>query len=507
MVCATMFACVYVKILSFFLFLFSLLLPSSPFLTLFIFIFIFIFIICSPPPHPASLDALDSSDQTAISYAVASGHATTLACLLKFTTVTTTSESGTSTTASPFSVVSSVDSFGFSLLHRGVEYLCGVLGCEGGSGGPTTGFGNVCGIAGGGSEGVGAGSQLLQILLNAGVPASSLTPSRSLTPLGMLTYCLSSLSSSGSLPEAGSGLEVEARAALNLLQRMDEATNGRKYDVVRSLIERGNYPVDHVCRSTTARASRSGQHGQTNTPDANTNTTPLISACQDPTPSGASAATYLVENLGANVNFAVSASLSPLSAAVKAGNVEAASLLIRSGADLISSMSGPGGDAGRLLLLSACIAGKLPLVKMILEAGADPAGKVEGVSPLLVASVLGSSGIVKLLLSEGGGGGGGGLMTDGRHSAKGARKAMEDVKGLEAVAVLNKRSLKIYTTVTDHPGPDGGGANFFGNGTTALMLASLNGNTEVMEMLIKEGGASENSKVSGGKESGGREGL
>ena len=155
---------------------------------------------------------------------------------------------------------------------------------------------------------------------------------------------------------------------------------------------------------------------------------------------------------------------SPLTAAVKAGDIQTVRTLIKSGTD-VNVRSGDGATP----LLWAASGSRLEIARALLAAGAavDVANEF-GVSPLLHASRIGDTAMVELLLQKG---------------ANPARTHLEGETPLMAAARAG--SLPAVRLLLAR-GADVNAAETFQN-TTALMWAAAEGHVDVVGVLLEAG--------------------
>lgn len=144
---------------------------------------------------------------------------------------------------------------------------------------------------------------------------------------------------------------------------------------------------------------------------------------------------------------------------------ETAEKALRAGADLDATMSSHG---GRTLLIHACIHGPLPVVRWLLEQGANPnAGTWSGGKPLMVAAEHGHAEAVRLLLERG---------ADPNAVDKNGWNALLAATSADCTEAV--RLLLEHGATPDAARP---------LGDTALMLAAQYGTTQTMRLLLDHG--------------------
>src|SRR5688572_30300265 len=217
------------------------------------------------------------------------------------------------------------------------------------------------------------------------------------------------------------------------------------------------------------------------------------------------------------VTVAGAAADGPLTAAVKAGNVQAVRALIKSGVD-VNARSGDGStpllwaathssveiaraliaakaavdaanDFGITPLLQASRTGDAAMVDLLLRAGANPSrAHPEGETPLMAAARAGSVPAVRLLLTRG-------VDVNATESFQkttalmwAAAEGHSEVVGLLLEAGANPNQQAHVTSLTERYNADHPTGGF-----TALMLAARNGDVETVRRLVA-GGADVNRK-------------
>ena len=345
----------------------------------------------------ASIDARDIHSKSVLTYAVSHGQTSSLKYLIG---------------KASYGLLRSTDTFGASLLHGAAAFLQkNPLKAE-------------------------EAYQIVSILLDSGVDATCREYEKRLTALEMIR----------NMPNNESKPAI-ARV-ITLFQAMDSSMHAKKYSEMSSFIERGNYPVDWVCST----------NGVSN------GLTSLIVASGDDSDAGHNAIPELIK-LGAGVNFhssvlvspfegAIPAYLTPLLAAVMAGNVQGAELLLQGGARL--GAVPVSGEGGSFILMSAVQSRRIQLVQMLLASGVDSNLKTRGLSPLLMAASCGDLDICTELVDHG-------ASVNMLHDAESCRSAL---KMLNKLFVLE---------------------SYFAAGTTPMMLAALNAKADVVKFLLSQG--------------------
>ena len=168
--------------------------------------------------------------------------------------------------------------------------------------------------------------------------------------------------------------------------------------------------------------------------------------------------------VAALVTVAVAAGDGPLATAVKAGNLQAVRVLIKSGAD-VNARSGDGSSP----LLWAAHRSNIEIARALVAAGAavDVANDF-GVTPLLHASRIGDAAMVELLLRSG--------ANPSRTHPEGETPLMAAARAgsVPAVRLLLTRGVDVNATETFQK-------------TSALMWAAAEGHSEIVGLLLEAG--------------------
>jgi ankyrin repeat protein len=211
------------------------------------------------------------------------------------------------------------------------------------------------------------------------------------------------------------------------------------------------------------------------------------------------------------VTVALAAGDSPLTQAVKAGDVQAVRVLITSGAD-VNVRSGDGStpllwavhhatpeiaraltaagaavdaanDFGITPLLQASRTGNAAIVDLLLQAGADPAlTHPEGETPLMAAARAGSVPAVRLLLARGADVNAAETFQTTTALMWAAGEGHRDVVDLLLEAGADPNHQAHITSLTERKNADHPTGGF-----TALMLAARNGDAETVRRLVAGG--------------------
>jgi len=343
----------------------------------------------------ASMECEDLEGRNVLAYATLAGETSTLGGLLK---------------KSDSKQIRAVDKYGFTLLHTASKFL---------HVNPRYG------------EDV---SQMFSMLVDAGVDITVREYTKNYSALDIIHL----VPPSHKIPER----------ITELLEGFDTAMHEKSFKVLLNYIERGNCDVDKVCESVGVAQG----------------VTPLIVACSKSSDEATECVRHLIA-LGADVNYTADAliapfegaspsAITPLLSAVMTGNVAGAELLLEHGANLGGvPVSGEGGS---FILLAAAQARRKQLVERLIDAGVGVNVRVNGLSPIFVASANGDVDIIGVLLEHG-------SEVDILHSAAAASKAIT-------------------------MGGNEGDLGYLCDDMTCLMAASLNGHVDAMQLLLNEGG-------------------